>query len=629
MSYVRIWKQYLEAQGAKVALLALALLGSIVLQLLSPQIVRRFIDGAAAGADLALLSRLAVYFLIAAVANQGLAALAAYLGADIGWRATNRLRADLFRHALGLDMQFHKERSPGTLIERIDGDVTHLSNFFSQFAVRVVGALLLVGGILVLLWLEDWRAGLALTLYVLAAVYVLVRRREVAVPATQVQREANATVFGFIEERLSGIEDIRANGAGAHVMRRLGEVHEKWFKVSRRAWNLQVSVFTAMVAFSSVGYVGILALGVWLYLKGAVTLGAVYLFFNYMTMLEDPLDAISQQMQEFQHAGAGARRAMELLAERPRIADGDGAGGDRSAAQAGSAGGDRAAGQSRAAPGVPGAVEAGAQGAVTAGERLVVAAARAHAIEFDNVSFSYDDQPVLKNISFRLEPGQTLGLLGRTGSGKTTLVRLLVRLYDPTSGRILLDGIDTRKMKLAELRRAVGYVTQEVQLFSGSVRDNLTLFDRQIPDERLHEALEELGLDEWINKLPQGLDTVLGANGGGLSAGESQLLAFARLLLQDPGVVVMDEPTSRLDPATERFLTRATERLLRGRTGIVIAHRLETIRSLDSIMILANGEIAEFGPQAALAGDPGSLYRALLDLSADAGLDEQFERLGV
>ncbi len=583
MSYAQLWKEYLRAQGAKVALLSFALFSSIALQLLSPQIVRRFIDDAAAGAEVSALARLAVLFLVAAVANQGLGALSAYLGADVGWRATNSLRVDLFRHALRLDMRFHKERSPGSLIERIDGDVTHLANFFSQFAVRVTGGMLLVGGILVLLWIEDWRVGLALTAYVIVVVYVLIKRREVAVPATEVQREANANVFGFIEERLSGIDDIRANGAGAHVMNRLVDVQRKWFDDSRKAWNLQVSVFTVMLAMTSIGHVGILALGVWLYLEGAVTLGAVYLFFNYMTMLEGPLDEISQQMQEFQHAGAGARRARELLAERPQIVDGSG-------------------------------------GALAAGP---------HEIRFERVSFSYDEQPVLKNVDFRLRAGETLGLLGRTGSGKTTLVRLLFRLYDPTSGRILLDGADVRDLTIADLRKEVGLVTQDVQLFSGTIRDNLTFFDPEITDERLYDAFHALGVESWIKRLPQGLDTPLGAGGAGLSAGESQLLSFARLFLQNPGVVVMDEPSSRLDPATERLLTEATERLLENRTGIIIAHRLETVRRLDKIMVLSNGEIAEFGPQRTLAEDPSSLYHAMLAMSVDSGLDDHLERLGV
>ena len=587
MSYAALWKEHLRPQWPKALLLAAALLAGALLQLVAPQIVRRFIDDATAGAGLDRLIRLALLFLAAAVAKQGLGALSAYLSADVGWRATNSLRATLFGHALGLDMRFHKDRTPGALIERIDGDVTHLANFLSQFAAKVTVSLLLVVGILVLLWIEDWRVGAALTGYVVIVVLVLLERREAAVPATQVQREANGRVFGFIEERLTGIEDIRANGAGAHVMKRLGEIQRDWYRVSRRAWNLQVSVYAVMLALSSAGQVGVLALGIWLYFRGALTLGGVYLLFNYMAMLEDPLDEISQQMQDFQRAGAGARRARELLATKPAVADGS------------------------AAP----------------------LAERAHEVRFENVSFAYADQPVLKGVSFTLAAGETLGLLGRTGSGKTTLVRLLCRLYDPTEGRILLDGIDTRIMKLSHVQARVGLVTQDVQLFSGTIRDNLTFFDPAIPDERLLEAFRALGVLDWIQSLPEGLDTRLGANGAGLSAGEGQLLAFARLFLQDPGVVIMDEPSSRLDPATERRLTRATQKLLQGRTGIVIAHRLETVRKLDKIMVLSGGQIAEFGPQEALASDPGSLYHAMLALSSGGGLDEpldaSLERLGV
>lgn len=386
VSYSQMFKRYMAQYGPKVAVLAATLFGVIGLQLYAPQIIRKFIDQATAGVALAQLMPLAFAFLFVAVANQLLGALSTYLGADVGWGATNALRVDLFRHALHLDLRYHKERTSGEMIERIDGDVTYLANFFSQFVVKVAGSLLLVVGILVLLWREDWRVGLALCLYVLCVVWVLHRRREIAVPATQIERAENARLIGFLEERLAGIDDIRANGAGGYVMRRSYEVQRRWYHQSLKAWLLQVSIWTAMMVMTTGGHILALGMGIALYQGGWITLGTVYLFFNYVTLLEGPLDELSRQLQEFQRAGAGYRRVRELFAEQSTIVGGNG-------------------------PELP---------------------VRAHAVAFEQVSFAYDDdQGVLKEIHFELAPGERLGLLGRTGSGKTTLIRLLFRFYDP------------------------------------------------------------------------------------------------------------------------------------------------------------------------------------------------------
>jgi ABC-type multidrug transport system fused ATPase/permease subunit len=241
------------------------------------------------------------------------------------------------------------------------------------------------------------------------------------------------------------------------------------------------------------------------------------------------------------------------------------------------------------------------------------------AVRFDRVTFSYEDgESVLRDLSFCLEPGATLGLLGRTGSGKTTLTRLLARLYDPLSGSIHLDSVDLRDLSMDALRQRVGVVTQDVQFFHATVRDNLTFFRAGVADADILSVFRELDLWEWYRTLPNGLDTVLGPGGAGLSAGQSQLLAFARVFLRDPGLVILDEATSRLDPATERFVERAIDRLLAGRTGLIVAHRLRTVGRVDRIMILEDGRIAEQGRRVELARDPASRFSALLRV----GLEE-------
>jgi ABC-type multidrug transport system fused ATPase/permease subunit len=243
------------------------------------------------------------------------------------------------------------------------------------------------------------------------------------------------------------------------------------------------------------------------------------------------------------------------------------------------------------------------------------------AVEFERVSFGYlNDRMVLTDLSFSLRPGVVLGLLGRTGSGKTTLSRLLFRLYDPTTGVVKLDGVDLRQARVVDVRRHVALVPQEVHLFHASLRHNLTLFDETIPDERILAALRDLGLTDWYQSLPDGLETMLASGGGGLSAGEAQLLAVARVFLKDPGLVILDEASSRLDPATDRRLNWAIDRLLASRTAIVIAHRLTTLQRADQIMILEAGRIEEYGARETLARNPASRFAHLLKTGLEEAL---------
>jgi ABC-type multidrug transport system fused ATPase/permease subunit len=387
------------------------------------------------------------------------------------------------------------------------------------------------------------------------------------------QRQTTAEVFGFLEERLSGLQDIRANGAGDHVMRGLHRVMAGAYWAGRKAWRMDGRMWGITLGMFSLGYVLAFAVGAYLFASGSITLGTVYLIFQYTDMLRRPLDIITEQLKEFAKASAGIGRVRELLGTQAEIRDGAGI-------------------QFRKGP---------------------------LAVEFDSVSFGYgDEEMVLHDLSFRLEPGRVLGLLGRTGSGKTTVTRLLFRLYDPAVGAIRLAGHDIREATLEQLRHSVGMVTQDVQLFGATVRDNLTLFDTSIPDQHILDTIYDLGLERWFKSLPDGLDTELGAGGGGLSAGEAQLIAFARVFLRDPGLVILDEASSRLDPATEQLIERAVEKLLRGRTGIIIAHRLHTVGRADEILILDEGRIIEQGNRVRLTLDDASRFSHLLK----AGMEE-------
>jgi len=573
--YLRLLERYLKPQLGKAGLLGVLLLVGIGLQLLVPQILRNFIDTALQGGEATTLSRTALLFLLVAVGNQLLGAAATYSGADVGWTATNLMRYDLTRHCLGLDLSFHTARTPGEMIERIDGDVTALSNFFSQFLVRVLGGALLLIGILLVLWWENPVIGIALTTFTLLELVVLGRTRRVGVPATRLEREASAKLFGFIEERLAGIEDLRANGAGRHAIHRFASTIRSYFHGTRRAWMMRSIIWLSSYGLFILGSVLTLGTAIIFIRRGSITIGTGYMVFQYMLMLQTPIEQITRQLQELQKAAASIGRIRVLFAEKSQL---------------------------RTGAGLP----------LPAGPLD---------ISCERVSFAYGQETILHELTFRLAAGRVVGLLGRTGSGKTTLTRLLFRLHDPTSGVVRLNGIDSRQFDLTSLRKRVGLVTQEVQLFQGTVRDNLTFFESCISDKRLLEVLETLSLLPWLEALPQGLDTILTAAGGNLSAGEAQLLAFARVFLKNPGLVVLDEPSSRLDPATEQRLELAVDKLLAGRTAIIIAHRLETVRRADDILVLERGRVVEFGSRRRLAAAPESRYARLLRAGSDLDVD--------
>jgi ABC-type multidrug transport system fused ATPase/permease subunit len=499
------------------ALLAVLLLGSIGLQLVSPQIVRAFIDRVTSSREGQALLGVALAYLGATLLQMMVTVGATYVGEDVAWATTNALRDQLADHCLRLDMRFHNEHRPGELIERIDGDVTRLASLFSQLVIELLGNLLLLLGTLVALILEDWRMGTVFVALAALTLFVLVRTRNIAVPHHKEMRQAEADLFGYIEEQLVAAEDIRPNGAVDFVLRGLYRQQYKIMRSQFRAGLMGRVIRVLSEGTLALGHIVAVVAGYYFYQSGALSVGAVYLIVQYIAMLSRPIRRLTRQVGSLQSVSASVERLTELLQVQTVVPDGPG-------------------------QQIP-------QGPLS--------------LAFDQVCFSYSqetakEEPVLDGLSFHLAPGTVLGLLGRTGSGKTTLARLVFRLYDPTAGHILLEGADIRIPRIGELRQRVALVTQDVQLFQASVRDNLTFF-RHVPDERIRTAIAELELADWLDALPEGLDTVLGAGGRSLSAGEAQLLAFARAFLRDPGLVILDEASSRLDPVTEQRIERAVD----------------------------------------------------------------------
>lgn len=567
--YQALLYKYFWPQRTQVALLFILILFDNIFLLYGPNLLGQFVESAINGADASVLQQIGIWYLVTALLRQAARLTTTYVGEMTGWRAANSLRYDLAKHTLGLDMSYHKQQTPGVMIERIDGDVSSLNRFFSQIVLQIGGSvLLLVSTVGLLMWL-DWRLGLLLLAFTILSAWVMYSLREIAVPFWEGGREASAQLFGFLEERLAGIEDIRGLGASQNVLRRLDALMER-----KNHFDIRGRVYGSSTWIIPIGLAGlmsmvILGVGSWLYLRGEIGIGLILMTILYGEMIVWPIRNIASEIDQLQQAAAGIVRVAELQNIKSKLTDG----------------------QSDVPHEVP-------------------------SLSFEDVTFAYTDgevdaAPVLQNVSFQVPAGQTVGLLGRTGSGKSTLIRLLFRLYDVTSGRITINGTALPEFRLESLRQHVGLVTQDVQLFYATIRDNLTFFNADISDDQLHAALRMLGLERWLQRQPEGLDTLLTSTNM-LSAGEAQLIALARVYLKQPQVIILDEATARIDAETERMVERALDTVLAGKTTIIIAHRLQTVRRCDYIAILSQGTLSEYGKERELRDTPSSRYATLL-----------------
>lgn len=529
------------------------------------------------------LRLLVITLLISVLLRLALQGLQSFNIQAVGQRLTARIREDLFSHALQLSLRFHDRMPVGKLLTRLTSDVDALAEVFGSGAVGVLGDIVSLLVIAITMLLVEWRLGLLLLVSQVPVTLTILWLQRRYRKANYRVREELSQLNADFQENLQGLDVVQMFRREEANSTRFAETGLAYRKAVNGTifFDSSISAFIEWVALGAVAVV--LALGGWMVTAGAMGLGTLTTFILYSQRLFDPLRQMAERFTQIQGGLTAVERIGELIEEPLDIID-------HSLTR-----------QSGSTSGSPGRAAHGA-GSPFRGE-----------VVFDNVSFAYrPDEPILRELSFRIAAGEHVALVGPTGSGKSTVIRLLCRLYEPQEGRILLDGQDIRDLPVPELRRQLGVVLQDTFLFSGNVADNLRL-DVPIDERRLKQICRDLGLDPLLARLPHGLDSPLRERGGNLSSGERQLLAVARVAIRNPTVLVMDEATAFMDPSTEATLQRDLDRLLERRTAVVIAHRLATVEAADRILVLRHGRLIEQGTHRELRA-MGGLYAELAEL---------------
>ncbi len=547
----------LRPYRGRVALMMVALLFATAAALAPPYLAGQAIDRGLIPGDIQALNLIVAAFLVTAIVFWAATWLQTYLVGWIGQRVLQGLRERIFAHIQSMSLGFFTRNRPGVLISRMTNDVAALDQLISDGIVTLFSSVLTLVGVVVILLLLD--VGLALVVFAtfpLLAIASIVFR-VAAAGAYRATRERIAEVTSYLQETLSGVRVVRSFAQEPRHVARMGELNEANRAANMKTVYLNASYFPAVEFLSAVGTAVIIAFGGYQALNGEIEVGVVVAFVGYLQTFFDPIQQLSNLYTTYQQGMAALDKIFELLETEPDMTD------------------------------APNAIDLGRiDGRVT----------------LEDVWFSYlepsgDKEPdwALRGVDLEIPAGSSIALVGETGAGKSTLAKLVARFYDPQKGAVEVDGHDLREVDSHCLRSQLGIVPQEGFLFSGSVAENIAFGRPGASREAIEGAAAVIGADGFIRQLPDGYDSEVGERGVALSAGQRQLIAFARALLAEPRILILDEATSNVDVRTERTIERGLGKLLEGRTSIVIAHRLSTIRDADIICVLEHGRVAEIG----------------------------------